>query len=59
VSVQIGQPIDQPAVDVQLVLQPGVQLADVEAHVAAVGEQVRAGLPALRGALTQGEHGVC
>jgi S-adenosylmethionine synthetase len=58
-AARIGDPVDQPWVGVQVVLEPGVALPDVrDAIEGAVAAEV-AGLPAFRARLGRGEFPVC
>lgn len=53
---QIGQPIDRPLIaSAQLILQPGVGLAEVEPNVKAMIEQELAMMDSFTGRLTRGE----
>jgi S-adenosylmethionine synthetase len=56
---RIGDPIDRPWAAVQVILPPGLALADVERAIREVMEQGLAGLPAFREALVRGEYSVC
>ena len=56
---RIGDPIDRPWAAVQVILPPGLTLADVEPAIREEMEQGLAGLPAFREALLRGEHSVC
>jgi S-adenosylmethionine synthetase len=56
---RIGDPIDRPWTAVQVILPPGLDLADVEPTIREVVERELTGLPAFRQALLRGEHAVC
>jgi S-adenosylmethionine synthetase len=56
---RIGEPVDRPWAAVQVILPPGLTLADVEPSIRAVMEAGLAGLPAFRQTLLRGECPVC
>ena len=56
---RIGEPVDDPWVGIQVVLETGVQLADVEPSIRATVESVLASLPQFRERLGRGEMPVC
>jgi S-adenosylmethionine synthetase len=58
-AARIGEPVDRPWTGVQVVLPPGMSLADCERPIreAAEGEIQR--MPAFRQELIRGEHPVC
>ena len=58
-AARIGEPVDHPWVAVQLVLEKGGTLADVERDVRDTVEAEIARLPEFRAALGRGEYAVC
>jgi S-adenosylmethionine synthetase len=58
-AARIGEPVDRPWVGVQLVLEPGAGLPDVEAGVRATVEAELARLPEFRARLGRGDYPVC
>ena len=56
---RIGEPVDQPWVGIQLVLEPGVAIGDVERTVRETLETELARLPDFRARLGRGEFSVC
>ncbi|HEU4369363.1 MAG TPA: methionine adenosyltransferase [Methylomirabilota bacterium] len=58
-AARIGEPIDHPWIDVQVVLHDGVALADVEAAIRATVEAEAEGFAEFRVRLGRGEFPVC
>ncbi|HEX9821894.1 MAG TPA: methionine adenosyltransferase, partial [Methylomirabilota bacterium] len=58
-AARIGEPVDHPWIDVQVVLHEGVALADVEAAVRATVEAEAEGFGEFRVRLSRGEFPVC
>ena len=58
-AARIGEPVDRPWVGVQLVLDAGASLADVERDVRDTVETELVRLPEFRAALGRGEFSVC
>jgi S-adenosylmethionine synthetase len=58
-ATRIGDPIDRPWVGVQVVLDDGVALPDVEAAIAQTVQAQLEGLPEFRSRLARGEFPVC
>jgi S-adenosylmethionine synthetase len=58
-AARIGDPVDHPWIDVQVVLQEGVALPDVAPSVRATVEAEAAGFAAFRARLGRGEFPVC
>lgn len=56
---RIGEPVDRPWVGMQVVLEQGVLLADVEPAITTTVEAVIASLPEFRERLGRGEKPVC
>lgn len=56
---RIGEPIDRPWVGIQLVLEPGVAIGDVERAVQETAERELERLPDFRARLGRGEFSVC
>ena len=58
-AARIGEPVDSPWVGVQVVLESGVALADVEPTIRATVEAEMARLPEFRTRLGRGDYSVC
>jgi S-adenosylmethionine synthetase len=58
-AARIGDPVDQPWIDVQVVLEDGATLDDVEPGIRAAVEAEAAGFAAFRARLGRGEFPVC
>ena len=58
-SARIGEPVDTPWTGVQIVLPPGMGIADVEGMIRDVVEAEVARMPHFREELIRGEHPVC
>jgi S-adenosylmethionine synthetase len=58
-ATRIGDPVDQPWVDVQVVLQEGAALPDVERSIRATVEAEARGFGEFRARLSRGEFPVC
>jgi S-adenosylmethionine synthetase len=58
-AARIGDPVDEPWTGVQVLLPPGLGLADVEPAVRQVVAGELARMPAFRAELIRGEHPVC
>jgi S-adenosylmethionine synthetase len=58
-AARIGEPVDQPWIDVQVVLHEGVLLPDVEASIRAPVDAQAEGFAAFRQRLGRGEFPVC
>jgi S-adenosylmethionine synthetase len=58
-AARIGEPVDHPWIDVQLVLHEGVTLPDVEASVRATVDTEARGFADFRARLARGEFPVC
>jgi S-adenosylmethionine synthetase len=58
-SARIGEPVDAPWTGVQIVLPPGMGIADVEGMIRDVVEAEVARMPQFREELIRGEHPVC
>ncbi len=58
-AARIGEPIDRPWVGVQVILQAGVALADIEPAITQAAEAETAGLAEFRTRLARGEFPVC
>jgi S-adenosylmethionine synthetase len=58
-SARIGEPVDQPWIDVQVVPEAAVPLPDVEAAIRATVEAEAPGFAAFRARLARGELPVC
>lgn len=58
-AARIGDPVDRPWIDVQVVLQEGATLSDVERTIRDTLEAEAPGFPAFRARLGRGEFPVC
>jgi S-adenosylmethionine synthetase len=58
-AARIGEPVDRPWTGVQVVLAPGIALADVEPAIRDIVHATLADLPRFRAALLRGELSVC
>jgi S-adenosylmethionine synthetase len=58
-SARIGEPVGTPWTGVQIVLPPGMGIADVEGMIRDVVEAEVARMPQFREELIRGEHPVC
>jgi S-adenosylmethionine synthetase len=58
-AARIGEPVDRPWVGVQVVLEDGVALADVESTIRTTVAAATEALPEFRGRLGRGELSVC
>ena len=58
-AARIGEPIDRPWVGVQVILETGVALADIEPAITQAVEAEIAGLAEFRTRLARGEFPVC
>jgi len=58
-AARIGDPIDRPWVGVQVVLDDGVALPDVEAAISQTVQTELEQLPEFRARLARGEFPVC
>ena len=58
-AARIGEPVDRPWAGVQVILSPGVTLADVDHSIRAVLETELARMAEFRAALGRGQYPVC
>jgi len=58
-AARIGEPVDRPWVGVQVMLEDGVALADVEATIKQTVEAEMERLPEFRAGLGRGDYSVC
>jgi S-adenosylmethionine synthetase len=58
-ACRIGEPVDRPWTGVQVILPPGMGLADVENTIRDVVEAELQRMPEFQAELIRGEHPVC